>query len=202
MNEPLSQPISSFSDIRGMEKLNSSNFFTWQRGIGSSLSMRNLRDMLLEPPSSVKIDPIYLKEKEMVYYFIVGHLDDENYNKFVSNKDEEPYQLWNSIKEHYPSSSGENIASHFGKLFSIKFHLPPMPYLRLSPPFSLLLNFLEDSLLAFLLLKSWYRFLHFMYFDFSLKPEDTSPLLSFILSKFQSKFPLWKNYLKKSNSIY
>ncbi|MBW0526793.1 hypothetical protein O181_066508 [Austropuccinia psidii MF-1] len=85
--------------------------------------MRNLRDMLLEPPGMVKIDPIYLKKKEMVYYFIVGHLDDENYDKFVSDKDEEPYPLWNSIKKHYASSSGENIASHFGKLFSIKF--PP-----------------------------------------------------------------------------
>ncbi|MBW0557404.1 hypothetical protein O181_097119 [Austropuccinia psidii MF-1] len=123
MNESLNQPISSLSDIRGLEKLSSSNFFTWQRGIVSSLGMRNLRDMLLEPPSSVKIDPIYLKKKEMVYYFIVGHLDDENYDTFVSDEDEEPYQLWNSIKEHYASSSGENIASKFGKLFSIKF--PP-----------------------------------------------------------------------------
>ncbi|MBW0580062.1 hypothetical protein O181_119777 [Austropuccinia psidii MF-1] len=123
MNESLNQPISSLSDIQGLEKLNSSNFFTWQRGIVSSLGMRNLRDMLLEPPNTIKIDPVYLKKKEMVYYFIVGHLDDENYDKFVSDKDEEPYQLWNSIKEHYASSSGENIASHFGKLFSIKF--PP-----------------------------------------------------------------------------
>ncbi|MBW0482971.1 hypothetical protein O181_022686 [Austropuccinia psidii MF-1] len=85
--------------------------------------MRNLRDMLLEPPNAIKIDPVYLKKKEMVYYFIVGHLDDENYDKFVSDKDEEPYQLWNNIKEHYASSSSENIASQFGKLFSIKF--PP-----------------------------------------------------------------------------
>ncbi|MBW0461309.1 hypothetical protein O181_001024 [Austropuccinia psidii MF-1] len=51
--------------------------------------------MLIEPPNSIKIDPIYLKKKETVYYFL----------------------------EHYASLSGEKIASHFGKLFSIKF--PP-----------------------------------------------------------------------------
>ncbi|MBW0539383.1 hypothetical protein O181_079098 [Austropuccinia psidii MF-1] len=79
--------------------------------------------MLIEPPSTIKTDLNYLKTKEMVYYFIVGHLDDENYNKLVSDEDEEPYKLWNTIKENYASSSGENIASHFGKLFSIKF--PP-----------------------------------------------------------------------------
>ncbi|MBW0542417.1 hypothetical protein O181_082132, partial [Austropuccinia psidii MF-1] len=70
MNESLNQPISSLSDIRGLEKLNSSNFFTWQRGIVSSHGMTNLRDMLLEPPNAIKIDPVYLKKKEMVYYFI------------------------------------------------------------------------------------------------------------------------------------
>ncbi|MBW0554559.1 hypothetical protein O181_094274 [Austropuccinia psidii MF-1] len=123
MNETLNPPISSLSDIQGLEKLNSSNFFTWQRGIISSLGMRNLRDMLIEPPSTTKTNPNYLKKKEMVYYFLVGHLDDENYDKFVSYEDEEPYKLWNTIKEHYASSSGENIASHFGKLFGIKF--PP-----------------------------------------------------------------------------
>ncbi|MBW0469151.1 hypothetical protein O181_008866 [Austropuccinia psidii MF-1] len=101
--------------------------------------MRNLRDMLIEPPSTIKTDPNYLKKKEMVYYFIVGHLDDENYNKFVSDEDEEPYKLWNTIKENYASSSGENIASHFGKLFSIKF-----------PPFAQLLSYSKAFLLVFL----------------------------------------------------
>ncbi|MBW0500488.1 hypothetical protein O181_040203 [Austropuccinia psidii MF-1] len=123
MSELSNQSISSLSDIQGLEKLNSSNFFSWQWGIISSLGMRNLRDILIEPPNSIKINPIYLKKKEMVYYFIVGHLDNENYNKFVSDEDEEPHNLWNNIKEHYASSSGENIASHFGKRFSIKF--PP-----------------------------------------------------------------------------
>ncbi|MBW0561104.1 hypothetical protein O181_100819 [Austropuccinia psidii MF-1] len=85
--------------------------------------MRNLWDMLIEPPSTIKTNPNYLEKKEMVYYFIVGHLDDENYNKYVSEEDEEPYKLWNTIKENYASSSGENIASHFRRLFSIKF--PP-----------------------------------------------------------------------------
>ncbi|MBW0478346.1 hypothetical protein O181_018061 [Austropuccinia psidii MF-1] len=121
MNESSNKPISSLSDIQGLEKLNFSDFVTWQRGIILSLGMRNLRDMLIEPPSAITVDPIYLKMKEMVYYFIVGHLDDKNYNKFVSDKDEGPYNLWNNIKEHYASSSGENIASHFGKLLSIKF---------------------------------------------------------------------------------
>ncbi|MBW0544846.1 hypothetical protein O181_084561 [Austropuccinia psidii MF-1] len=85
--------------------------------------MRNLWDMLIEAPSTIKTNPNHLKKKEMVYYFIVGHLADENYNKYVSEEDEEPYKLWNTIKENYVSSSGENIASHFRRLFSIKF--PP-----------------------------------------------------------------------------
>ncbi|MBW0483573.1 hypothetical protein O181_023288 [Austropuccinia psidii MF-1] len=123
MNESLNPPISSLSDIRGLEKLISSNFFTWQRGIVLFLGMRNSRDILIEPPSTIKTNPTYLKKKEMVYYFIVGNLDDENYKKFVSDEDEKPYKCWNTIKEHYASSSGENITSHFGKLFNIKF--PP-----------------------------------------------------------------------------
>ncbi|MBW0529121.1 hypothetical protein O181_068836 [Austropuccinia psidii MF-1] len=125
MTESSINPINTLSDVRGLEKLNSSNFFTWQRGIISSLGMRNLRDMLIKLPddSAIKTDPTYLKKQEMVYYFIIGHLDDENYDKFVSEEGKEPAKLWDAIKEHYASSSGENIASHFGKLFSIKF--PP-----------------------------------------------------------------------------
>ncbi|MBW0468627.1 hypothetical protein O181_008342 [Austropuccinia psidii MF-1] len=126
MNESLNHPFSSLSDIRRLKKLNYSIFFTWERGIGSALRMRNLRDMLIETPSTVKTDPIYLKKKEMVYYFIVGHLNDENYEEFVSDGDEEPYEICNTIKYYYASSSGENIASHFRKLFRIK----------LSPSFS------------------------------------------------------------------
>ncbi|MBW0476878.1 hypothetical protein O181_016593 [Austropuccinia psidii MF-1] len=85
--------------------------------------MRNLRDMLIKPPSTIKNNANYLKKKEMVYHFIVGHHDDENYEKFVSNETGKPYKLWKTIKEHYESSSGEKFDSHFGKVFSIKF--PP-----------------------------------------------------------------------------
>ncbi|MBW0461123.1 hypothetical protein O181_000838 [Austropuccinia psidii MF-1] len=57
----------------------------------------------------------------MVYYFIVRHLDDEKYDKFLSKDENEPVTLWKNIKDNYASSSSENIASSFGKLFSIKF---------------------------------------------------------------------------------
>ncbi|MBW0524371.1 hypothetical protein O181_064086 [Austropuccinia psidii MF-1] len=57
----------------------------------------------------------------MVYYFIVGHLNEENYDKFVSEDENDPVMLWKNIKDYYASSSAENIASNFGKLFSIKF---------------------------------------------------------------------------------
>ncbi|MBW0477423.1 hypothetical protein O181_017138 [Austropuccinia psidii MF-1] len=33
----------------------------------------------------------------MVYYFILGHLDDENSNKFISEEDEEPAALSKAI---------------------------------------------------------------------------------------------------------
>ncbi|MBW0477282.1 hypothetical protein O181_016997 [Austropuccinia psidii MF-1] len=123
MTKSLINAINTLSNVRGLEKLNSSSFFTWQRGIISFLGMRNLRNMLSKLPenSYIKSDPTYLKKKEMVFYFIVGHLDDENYNKFVSEEEEEPAELWDAIKEHYASSTGENIASHFGKVFSKTF---------------------------------------------------------------------------------
>ncbi|MBW0538526.1 hypothetical protein O181_078241 [Austropuccinia psidii MF-1] len=65
----------TLTEIKNVEKLSTSNFVTWQRGIVSSL--------------------------------------DEN----------DPVTLWKNIKDYYASSSAENIASNFGKLFSIKF--PP-----------------------------------------------------------------------------
>ncbi|MBW0576563.1 hypothetical protein O181_116278 [Austropuccinia psidii MF-1] len=114
MNESLTPPISSLSDIQGVGKLSPFNFFTGQRGIVSSLGMRNLRDILIKPPSTIKANHNYFEKKDMVYYFIVGNLDDERYEKLVSEEDEEPYKLWSTIKEHYASSSGERLHHIFG----------------------------------------------------------------------------------------
>ncbi|MBW0468259.1 hypothetical protein O181_007974 [Austropuccinia psidii MF-1] len=74
--------------------------------------MRNLRDMLAKLPedSAIKSDPAYLKKKEMIYYFIVGHLNNGNYDRFVSEEDEEPAKLWDTIKENYASSYGEKLS--------------------------------------------------------------------------------------------
>ncbi|MBW0489426.1 hypothetical protein O181_029141 [Austropuccinia psidii MF-1] len=83
--------------------------------------MRNLKGILYEDSSTVKSDPIKLNQSKMVYYFIVGHLNDKNYDKFVSKDENDPVTLWKNIKDHYASSSAENLASNFGKLFSIKF---------------------------------------------------------------------------------
>ncbi|MBW0473782.1 hypothetical protein O181_013497 [Austropuccinia psidii MF-1] len=120
MSNPTDSSI-SLTEIKNLEKLSTSNFVTWQRGIVSSLGMRNLKGILYEDSSTLKTDPIKLKQREMVYYFIVGHLDDENYDKFVSEDENDPVTLWKNIKDYYASSSAENIASNFGKLFSIKF---------------------------------------------------------------------------------
>ncbi|MBW0474953.1 hypothetical protein O181_014668 [Austropuccinia psidii MF-1] len=73
--------------------------------------MRNLKGSLYDDSSTMKSDPIKLKQSEMVYYFIVGHLDDENYDKFVSEDENDPVTLWKNIKDYYASSSAENIAS-------------------------------------------------------------------------------------------
>ncbi|MBW0481433.1 hypothetical protein O181_021148 [Austropuccinia psidii MF-1] len=111
----------TLTEIKNLEKLSTSNFVSWQRGIVSSLGMRNLKGILYEDSSTLKTDPIKLKQSKMVYYFIVGHLDDENYDKFVSKNENDPVTLWKNIKDYYASLSAENIASNFGKLFSIKF---------------------------------------------------------------------------------
>ncbi|MBW0536835.1 hypothetical protein O181_076550 [Austropuccinia psidii MF-1] len=107
----------TLSQIKNLEKLNSSNFISWKRSIVASLGMRNL-EHLLNPG---KPDNEDLKHKQIVFYFIVGHLDAENYDKFISEYSKDPSKLWCSIKEHYSSTSAENVASHLGKPFSIKF---------------------------------------------------------------------------------
>ncbi|MBW0476520.1 hypothetical protein O181_016235 [Austropuccinia psidii MF-1] len=82
----------------------------------ATLGMRNLESFLEE-----KEDSGIKRKFKTVYYFIIGHLDSENYDKFVVDEDKHPGRLWRTIKEHYASTSAENIATHFGKLFSIKF---------------------------------------------------------------------------------
>ncbi|MBW0531221.1 hypothetical protein O181_070936 [Austropuccinia psidii MF-1] len=118
--QTINNPPSShttLSEIKNLKKLNSSNFLSWQRSIVASLGMRNLEHLLdLNKPNDE-----YPKQKQTVFYFIVGHLDAENYDKFVSKDSKDPSKLWCSIKEHYSSTPTENVASHIVKLFRIKF---------------------------------------------------------------------------------
>ncbi|MBW0575048.1 hypothetical protein O181_114763 [Austropuccinia psidii MF-1] len=72
----------------------------------------------LDPCKPNDEDP---KQKQTILYFIIGHLDAENYNKFVSEDGKDPSKLWYSITEHHASTSVENVASHFSKIFSIIF---------------------------------------------------------------------------------
>ncbi|MBW0543090.1 hypothetical protein O181_082805 [Austropuccinia psidii MF-1] len=125
-----SNSYTTLLEIKNLEKLNSSNFISWQRSIIASLGMRNLEN-LLNPGKPDNNNP---KQKQTVFYFIVGHLDAENYDIFVSEDSKDPSKLWCSIKEHYASSSAENVASYLGKLFSIKF---PSSSSRLSESISL-----------------------------------------------------------------
>ncbi|MBW0582485.1 hypothetical protein O181_122200 [Austropuccinia psidii MF-1] len=124
------------SEIKNLEKLNSLNFISWQRSIVASLGMRNL-EHLLNPGKPDNNDP---KQKQTVFYFIVEHLDAENYNKCLSEDSKDPSKLWCSIKEHYASTSAENVASHLGKHFSIKF---PSSSLGLSESISLFCSTLK-----------------------------------------------------------
>ncbi|MBW0491889.1 hypothetical protein O181_031604 [Austropuccinia psidii MF-1] len=87
MRNPTDSSV-TLTEIKNLEKLTTSNFVTWQRGIVSSL---------------------------------VGHLDDENYDQFVSEDENDPVTLWKNIKDYHASSSAENKASNFGKLFRTKF---------------------------------------------------------------------------------
>ncbi|MBW0561768.1 hypothetical protein O181_101483 [Austropuccinia psidii MF-1] len=87
----------------------------------ATLGMRNLESFLEETVIEEKEDSAINRQRQTVYYFIIGHLDSENYDKFVVDEDKHPGRLWRTIKEHYASTSAENISTHFGKLFSIKF---------------------------------------------------------------------------------
>ncbi|MBW0512945.1 hypothetical protein O181_052660, partial [Austropuccinia psidii MF-1] len=87
----------------------------------ATLGMRNLEIFLEETTIEDKEDGLIKRQRQMVYYFIIGHLDSENYDKFVVDEDKHPGRLWKTIKEHYASTSAEKIATHFGKLFSINF---------------------------------------------------------------------------------
>ncbi|MBW0477402.1 hypothetical protein O181_017117 [Austropuccinia psidii MF-1] len=90
-------------------------------GLIPSLGMRNLKGILDDGSRIRKTDPCKIKQSEMVYHFIVWHLDDEKYDKFVSEDKNDPVVLWKNIKDYCASSSAENIASNFEKLFSIQF---------------------------------------------------------------------------------
>ncbi|MBW0527946.1 hypothetical protein O181_067661 [Austropuccinia psidii MF-1] len=111
----------SLFEVKNIEKLNGNNFLPWQRSMIATPGMRNLEGFLEETTIEDKEDSGIKRQRQTVYYFIVGHLDSENYDKFVVDEDKHPGRLWRTIKEHYASTSAENIATHFGKLFSIKF---------------------------------------------------------------------------------
>ncbi|MBW0478818.1 hypothetical protein O181_018533 [Austropuccinia psidii MF-1] len=123
----------SLFEVKNIEKLNGSNFLSWQRSIIATLDMRNIKSFLEETTIEDKEDGGIKRQRQMVYYFIIGHLDSENYNKFVVDEDKHPGRLWKTIKQHYESTLAENIATHFGKLFSIKF---PSSSSGLSEPIS------------------------------------------------------------------
>ncbi|MBW0501424.1 hypothetical protein O181_041139, partial [Austropuccinia psidii MF-1] len=111
----------SLFKVKNIEKLNGNNFLSWQRSMIATLGMRNLESFLEETTIEDKEDGGIKRQHQTVYYFIIGHLDSENYNKFVVDEDKHPGRLWKTIKEHYASTSAENVATHFGKLFRIKF---------------------------------------------------------------------------------
>ncbi|MBW0524815.1 hypothetical protein O181_064530 [Austropuccinia psidii MF-1] len=121
--QPSSNPHISISEIKNVEKLTSLKFIPWQRGIISSLGMRNLKEYLENDSNTTKAGYLDPKQKQILYYSLVAHIDSENYDRFVIEDNENPKLLWKSIKEHYAFTSAKNIASHFEKLFSIKF--PP-----------------------------------------------------------------------------
>ncbi|MBW0488152.1 hypothetical protein O181_027867, partial [Austropuccinia psidii MF-1] len=111
----------SLFKVKNVEKLNSNNFLSWQRSMVATLGIRSLESFLEETVIEKKEDSGIKRQCQTVYYFIIGHLDSENYDKFVVDEDKHPGRFWRTIKEHYASTSAENIATHFGKLFSIKF---------------------------------------------------------------------------------
>ncbi|MBW0524306.1 hypothetical protein O181_064021 [Austropuccinia psidii MF-1] len=111
----------TLSEVKNIDKLSSTNYFSGQRCMVASLGMRNLEGLLEKDSLKENDDESIKRQRQIVYYFIIGHLDAENYDKFAVDENRDPASLWNSIKEHYASTSAENIATHFGKLFSIKF---------------------------------------------------------------------------------
>ncbi|MBW0522303.1 hypothetical protein O181_062018 [Austropuccinia psidii MF-1] len=90
-------------------------------GIVSSLGTKDLKGILHEDSSNMESNFFKLKQSEMVYYLIVGHLDDKNYEKFVSEDENYPVALWKNINDYSASPSSENIPSRFVKLSRIKF---------------------------------------------------------------------------------
>ncbi|MBW0571599.1 hypothetical protein O181_111314 [Austropuccinia psidii MF-1] len=111
----------SLFEVKNIEKLNSNNFLSWQQSMVATLGMRSLESFLEETVIEEKEDSGIKRQRQTVYYFLIGHLDSENYDKFVVDEDKNPERLWRNIKEHYASTSAENIGTHFGKLFNIKF---------------------------------------------------------------------------------
>ncbi|MBW0541347.1 hypothetical protein O181_081062 [Austropuccinia psidii MF-1] len=96
MRNPTDSSV-TLSEIKNLEKLTTSNFVTWQRGMISSLGMRNLKEIFNDNSEISKTGPLKIKQRKMVYYFIVGYLDDENYNKFVSEDKSDQVLLWRNI---------------------------------------------------------------------------------------------------------
>ncbi|MBW0540376.1 hypothetical protein O181_080091 [Austropuccinia psidii MF-1] len=116
----MENPSSTLSEVKNIDKLSSTNYFSWKRSMVAALGMRNLEGLLEKDLLKEKNDECIKRQRQIVYFFIIGHLDAENYEKFDVDENRNPASLWNSIKEHYASTSSENIATHFAKLFSIK----------------------------------------------------------------------------------
>ncbi|MBW0496286.1 hypothetical protein O181_036001 [Austropuccinia psidii MF-1] len=114
-------PSATLSEVKNIDKLNSTDFFSWKRIVVSALGMRNLESLYENDSLKEDDEKSIKKRRQIAYYFIIEHLDAENYDKFVVDENRNLVTLWSSIKENYASTPAENIATHFSKLFSIKF---------------------------------------------------------------------------------
>ncbi|MBW0463735.1 hypothetical protein O181_003450 [Austropuccinia psidii MF-1] len=118
-SNPTDSSVTPF-EIKNLEKPTTPKFVIWKRRIISSLGMRNLKGILDNKERIRKTDPLKINKSELVYYFMIGYLDDKNYAKFVSEDKKNPGMLWKNIEDYYSYSSAESTASNFGKLFRIK----------------------------------------------------------------------------------
>ncbi|MBW0520375.1 hypothetical protein O181_060090 [Austropuccinia psidii MF-1] len=109
-----------------LEKISNFELLKWQNSIYFAFKMQSL-DCFLDgnwisnfPKDAVEEEEadIFWEGCENIFYWLISHLDEENFNKFYNQNNIyfNPAALWERIKQHYAATSAENCSNIITKI--------------------------------------------------------------------------------------